>query len=234
MNDHHRIKQNNIFKRRIFTAILFLLAFAVWTAAVMTLDVSPIGPNGSRVGLSGMNGFFARVIGVDQDLYIVTDYLGLIPIAVAFFFGTVGLIKWIKRKRITRVDRDILALGGLYLTVIAFYVLFELVVINRRPVLIDGQLEASYPSSTTMLVLSVMPAAALQCRARIKHKPLGTALSLLITAFTAFMLIGRLMSGVHWVSDIVGGVLLSTGLSLAYRAVFYYFIDITTTSETAQ
>jgi undecaprenyl-diphosphatase len=97
--------------------------------------------------------------------------------------------------------------------------LFEVAVVNYRPVLINGLLEASYPSSTTMLVMCVMPTAAMQLHARIKKRLLRQSVIFLIIAFTSFMVIGRLISGVHWFSDIIGGALLSAGLVLMYHTV---------------
>jgi undecaprenyl-diphosphatase len=93
---------------------------------------------------------------------------------------------------------------------------FEFVVVNRRPVLIDGYLEASYPSSTTMLVACVMPTALMQLHARIQNKTLRRVIDVVIILFTAFMVLGRLISGVHWLSDIIGGLLLSAGLVASY------------------
>ncbi|MBQ2911285.1 MAG: phosphatase PAP2 family protein, partial [Clostridia bacterium] len=92
-------------------------------------------------------------------------------------------------------------------------------VVNYRPVLINGYLEASYPSSTTMLVMCVMPTAIMQFNARIKNNVLKRFVASAIIAFIVFMVIGRLVSGVHWFTDIIGGVLLSAGLVMMYRAV---------------
>lgn len=203
--------------QRCIPAFIVLAVFAAWTAVVCTFDVRPIGPNGSVVGLAAVNGFWRDVIGVRMSLYTITDWLGLVPIAVAAGFAVLGLVQWIRRKRFLQVDVDILVLGGFYLVTIAAYLLFEAVVINYRPVLINGVLEASYPSSTTLLTLCVMPTAILQLNTRIRHAGFRRAAAVTIAAFTAFMVIGRLLSGVHWFSDIVGGVLLSTGLVLLYR-----------------
>lgn len=152
-------------------------------------------------------------------LYTITDWLGLVPIGVALGFGMLGLVQWIKRKSILKVDLSILILGGFYLTVIAAYVFFEIHVINYRPVLIEGYLEASYPSSTTLLVMCVMPTTILQLRGRMKsgvRRKWGLGA---IAAFTGFMVIGRLVSGVHWLTDIIGGALLSGGLVMIYAAI---------------
>lgn len=206
--------------RKCFAASLCLLAaFVLWTVVVRFVDVQAIGPQGSCVGLAGINGFFHGLTGVHFDLYNTTDWLGLVPIFVCMGFGTLGLCQLIKRRRIRNVDFDLLVLGGFYVVTIAAYLLFESVVINYRPVLIDGILETSYPSSTTMLVMCVMPTAVMQMKGRIKNRTFRNVISFAMIGFAAFMVIGRLLSGVHWFSDIVGGVLLSAGLVMMYAAV---------------
>lgn len=151
-------------------------------------------------------------------LYTLTDWLGLVPIGIALGFAVLGLVQLIRRKSLLKVDRDILILGGFYIVVLAAYLLFETVVINFRPVLIDGKLEASYPSSTTMLALCVLPTAMIQLKTRIRGDAVRRAILGIFVAFTVFMVVGRLLSGVHWLSDIVGGVLLSAGLVPLYGA----------------
>ena len=206
-------------KRKIFlTAIFLLTAFALWTALVALIDVQPIGPMGSKVGFATLNQWFHALTGMHMALYTITDRLSVIPIGVAAGFAVLGLCQWIKRRKLVAVDTDILSLGVFYITVVTVYVFFELFVINVRPIQIDGNLEASYPSSTTVLVLCVMSTAIIQLKKRLKSK---SSLVIAITAiviFTAFMLVGRLLSGVHWLTDIIGGALISVGLITLYRA----------------
>ena len=204
-------------KKNFGIAAILLGAFVVWTAAVRLVNVQPIGPQGSEVGFATINGWVYDLTGVHMALYTVTDWLGLVPIAFAIGFALLGLIQWVKRKHLRQVNFSILVLGGFYLLVMAAYVLFEVLVINYRPVLINGCLEVSYPSSTTMLVLCVMPTAIMQLNARIKNQTLKRWVGFGITAFIIFMVIGRLISGVHWVTDIIGGALLSAGLVMMYR-----------------
>ena len=206
-------------KKNFGIAAILLGAFVVWTAAVRLVNVQPIGPQGSAVGFATINGWVHDLTGVHMALYTVTDWLGLVPIGVAMGFALLGLIQWIKRKHLRQVDFSILVLGGFYLLVMAAYVLFEVVVINYRPVLINGCLEASYPSSTTMLVLCVMPTTLMQLNARIKNQTLKRWVGFGITAFILFMVIGRLLSGVHWFTDIIGGALLSAGLVMLYYSI---------------
>ena len=205
-------------KKYLYISIFSLAAFVLWTLLLCFVDVRAIGPDGSSVGFSALNGFIHEKIGVNMYLYNITDWLGLVPIGVALGFAILGLIQLIKRKSLLRVDRSILALGVFYIIVVAVYLFFEIVVINYRPVLIEGYLEASYPSSTTMLVTCVMPSAAMQAEERIKNKALRQGVIIIIIAFIAFMVVGRLLSGVHWITDIIGGALLSLGVVMAYKS----------------
>lgn len=206
-------------RKSFIVSMCLLTAFVLWTVAICFVDVRAIGPQGSSVGFAGINGFVHNLTGVHWGLYTITDWLGLVPLFVCMGFGILGLVQWIKRKSIRKVDYDILILGGFYIITIAAYLLFESVVINYRPVLIGGILEASYPSSTTMLVMCVMPTAIMQLKSRIKNKAVCNIASVTIIAFIAFMVIGRLISGVHWFTDIVGGALLSAGLVMLYYSV---------------
>ncbi len=212
--------------RKSFVASMCLLtAFVLWTIAICYVDVCAIGPQGSSVGFAGINGFVHNLTGVHFELYNITDWLGLVPIFVCTGFAILGLAQWIKRKSICKVDYDILALGGFYIVTIAAYLFFENVVINYRPVLIGGILEASYPSSTTLLVMCVMPTAIMQLGSRIKNKVVRNIVAITIIAFIAFMVIGRLISGVHWFTDIIGGSLLSAGLVILYYSVCRRYCD---------
>ena len=206
-------------KKMFFMGAGFLGAFVLWTVLVSYVDVRAIGQNASSVGFATLNGYVHNLTGVNMFLYTITDWLGLVPIGVAFGFAVLGLVQWVGRKSLFKVDRSILALGGFYIIVLAMYIFFEIVVINYRPVLIDGYLEASYPSSTTMLVMCVMPTAMMQLHARIKSDVFRRCVLISIAAFTAFMVIGRLASGVHWLTDIIGGALVSAGLVITYASV---------------
>ena len=209
----------NTDKKKFLIGSGFLAAFVLWTVLVSFVDVRAIGPDGSSVGFAALNGYVHKFTGVNFHLYTITDWLGFVPIGVAFGFAMLGLAQWIKTKSLLKVDRSLLALGGFYMVVLAAYIFFEIVVINYRPTLIDGYLEASYPSSTTMLVMCVMPTAMMQLRTRIKNRVFRRCVMVLIAVFIAFVVIGRLVSGVHWLSDIIGGVLISAGLVTIYASL---------------
>ena len=171
-------------KRYLWAGTGLLFLFVSWTILIQCVDVQAVGPKNTKVGFASWNVWFHRLTGADMTLYTVTDWLGLVPIAVCGCFGIIGLCQWIQRKKLFQVDRDILILGAYYLLVIAGYLLFEMIPINYRPVLIDGYLEASYPSSTTLLVLSVMPTLVLQTNRRCGNRILRYLSALLSVLFS--------------------------------------------------
>ena len=206
-------------RRLFFVGVSLFAVFVLWSVLVCFVDVRAIGPQESSVGFATLNGYIHDLTGVNMSLYVITDWLGLVPIGVAFGFAVLGLVQWIKRKSLLKVDRSILTVGGFYIVVMAAYILFEIVVINYRPTLIGGYLEASYPSSTTMLVMCVMPTAMMQFSKRIKNELFRRCVMFIIIAFIVFMVIGRLVSGVHWITDIIGGALFSTSMVLIYYSI---------------
>jgi len=206
-------------KSSLRIGILLLILFAVWTVLVQNVDVQNAGQTGTEVGLATLNIWFHDLTGVHMMLYTITDWLGLVPVIICLAFGVMGFVQMIQRKSPLKVDADLILLGVYYIVVIAGYLIFEELPVNYRPVWIEGRLEASYPSSTTLLVLSVIPALTFQARRRLKNVRLNRAIRIGSAGFSLFMVVGRVLSGVHWITDIIGAILLSSGLFCIYRAI---------------
>lgn len=203
---------------------MLIAVFALWTALIQIVDVQPIGQNGTDIGFASFNSWFHKLTGVHMTIYIITDWLGLIPVFICMIFSGMGFLQLVKRRSLFKVDHDIIFLGIYYIIVIFGYLIFEMIPINYRPILIEGFMEASYPSSTTLLVLSVMPTLVFQVNQRMENVAVRKIICILTSTFSAFMVIGRLISGVHWFTDIVGSIILSVGLFCIYKAVvlLYY------------
>ena len=209
-------------KRDLLSGIMLLTAFAVWTVLLRYIDVQKAGPKGTEIGFATFNVWFHRLTGEHMLIYTITDWLGLVPIVICICFGGLGFAQLVKRRSLLRVDPDLLLLGVYYVLVILGYLLFEMVPINYRPILIGGRQEASYPSSTTLLVLSVMPTLKFQTDRRSANPMFKKSISIFVVVFSAFMVVGRLISGVHWATDIIGSVFLSSGLFMIYRFLAEY------------
>lgn len=202
--------------------ISFFLIFAAFTAVVTLVDVQAIGPDGSSVGLATLNKAVFDTLGQNNLWYEATEILGLIPIAFAGAFALLGLAQAIKRRSVFKVDPEILLLGALYVFIGIAYVGFELVEINFRPILIDGALEASYPSTHTMLSVCIMLTAIYTVNKLMPRiKALIFAADGVCALLMTVIVVGRLLSGAHWFSDIIAGLIISIALvSLYYAFVF--------------
>ncbi|MBE7017450.1 MAG: phosphatase PAP2 family protein [Ruminococcaceae bacterium] len=209
-------------KIKLITGLLLLVLFVLFTLSLRFVDLRLIGPLGSRVAYGGINEAVHSLVGVNMILYTITDWAGVAAIAVAFGFALLGLTQWVKRKSLKKVDCCILALGGFYILVFGAYTFFEFCVINYRPVLINGILEGSYPSSTTMLAACVFPSAMMVFRRIISKPKARRGLNCVCALFTAFMVLGRFFSGVHWFTDIVGGLLFSAAGLVLFSAACEY------------
>ena len=211
-------------RRLLFLGSIFIVAFVVWTLLIQKVDVQPLGANETNIGFATINCWFHKLTGVHMGIYHITDWLGLVPVLICMIFGCVGFVQLIKRRSFLKVDCDIIFLGIYYMIVIGGYLIFEMVPINYRPILIGGFREASYPSSTTLLVLCVMSTLTEQMNRRSKNATVKGLVKVFVICFSLFMVLGRLISGVHWLTDIVGSIMLSAGLFCIYKAVvlLYY------------
>lgn len=206
-------------KKKVVLSINLWVLAIVFTILVKVLDQAPIGPNGSVVGFSHVNQIFAQVIGENQVFYKITEVLGLLALGLVLGYALLGLGQLIKRKRIAKVDKEIIILGIFYILVLGIYIFFEKCIINYRPILIDGILEASYPSSHTMLSIFVCGSAIILNKKLFKDKKWLKVVNGFNYLLLFSVLGGRILSGAHWITDILGGVLFAVALLVSYKGL---------------
>ena len=207
-------------KKKLIISISLLCLYVLFTISLLFIDRAAIGPNDSVVGYATLNNWFHNLTGVNWLLYDLTDYGGIPPIIMGIGFGILGFIELVKRKSIIKVDFELIMLGILYLVTFVIYLLFEFMVINYRPVLINGFLEASYPSSTTFLSITFMLSSLIPIKKYIKNVNLERIFVFIAYAYMTFLVVGRVLSGVHWLTDIIGSLLLGFSLIELYN----YFV----------
>ena len=195
---------------------LFAVAI-IYTILVKYIDVQAIGPKDSLVGFATINKFIFNLTGVNMVWYSITDWLGFVPLIIAFIYAMIGLVQMIKRKNILKVDKEILGLGVFYIIVIGLYILFETYIINYRPTLMDGILEASYPSSHTLLSVCICGSSLIINKYLFKNRNFFKAENIISILSILVIVIGRFISGVHWFTDIVGAILISIALLKAFN-----------------
>ena len=204
-------------KKKLSLSVLFFALFLALIAVVTTVDVAAIGPEGTKIGLSHLNQAVHEALGENMGfLYSFTKYLGYLAILLAVCVLGVCAVQLIYRKSLQKVDKALLGLAVLYVAVGVLYVLFEKVIINYRPMIMPG--EASFPSTHTMLFCTVLGSAAMVSGRYLNDERkallVKVACGVLLILGVAF----RLGSGVHWLTDICGGVLISSALLLAFSA----------------
>ena len=209
-----------MFKKYFFISLFFFIVFILWTILLLFINVRDVGPNNSSIGLADINIYIHNKIGTNLFLYYLTDWLSIIPVFIMFGFAILGFIQLLKRKSFFKVDFDIYLLGIFYLLLFFIYLFFENFIINFRPILIEGFLEASYPSSTTLLVVTIIGLTIIQNNLKNKNVILKKFFNFLLYVFMFFMVICRFISGVHWFTDILGGLFLSISLI----SLYYYLI----------
>jgi len=194
-----------------------LILFAALTFSVLTLYVRPIGPGGSEIGLSGLNEYMLGIQNsipdnIQRIFYQISETVGVVSIAVMFGFAVWGVVQLITRRSFKKIDLNLYFLAGLYAVMLVFYVFFEIVVINYRPIFVENALEASYPSSHTVLTLCVMISGAYVLCAKIKNRLGRVVLNVSAFVLAAVTVAGRFVSCVHWFTDIIGALFLSCAL----------------------
>ena len=208
-------------KRNFFISTILILLAVVFTILVKVVDVKQVGVNGTSIGFATLNQFVFKTTGVNMIWYHITDWLGLVPIFMAMAYALIGFIQLIKRKSLFKVDKEIIILGLFYIVVISLYIFFEKVIVNYRPILMNGFLEASYPSSHTLMTICLCGSSIIVNKKLFNNKitKFMNMLSLVIVMITV---IGRLLSGVHWFTDIIGGIF----ISIALLMTLYSLVDV--------
>ncbi len=201
----------------LVSTILILLAI-VFTILVKVVDVQLVGANETSIGFAKVNMLIFKSIGVNMVWYHITDWLGLVPIFIAIVYAIIGVIQLVKRKSLFKVDKEIIILGIFYIVVITIYVLFEKVIINYRPILMNGYLEASYPSSHTLMTICLCGSSIIINKKLFKNK-FSKFINIVSTLVILVTIIGRLISGVLCFTDIVGGIIISISLLTTLHSI---------------
>jgi len=210
-------KKNAYILGSVFLAIS--VVFSVLTK-IVDVGVSKCVPD-TKIGFSAINNGFHTLTGYNMTLYNITDVMGIIAIGFGLIFGLEGLIQWITRKNLFKLDRYIYCLGSTYALLGILYVLFEKIAVNYRPIIMEGETvaEASFPSSHTLLICAIITTGLIQVnRLFAGKKALVVAFDIFGALYFATAVTLRLLSGVHWLTDIVASLLITTSITFFYYA----------------
>lgn len=211
-------------KKNIIWSIVLVALAVLFTILIKTVDVQNIGLEGTSIGFASINKKVFETIGENDLLYKISEILGYIALGVVMIYALIGFCQLIKRKSLFKVDKEILALGGFYIVVLGLYFLFDKIAINYRPVLENGKLEPSFPSSHTMLAICVC-ISAIWVNKRLFKSDMTKIFNGLLLLLTVGIVLTRFLSGVHWFTDIIGGIVISSALLMIFRTVIDMFYE---------
>jgi undecaprenyl-diphosphatase len=208
-------------KKSFVVSGIFAILTVLLIILVKTYDVAQIGPMDTSIGFSHINGGVHDFFGVNIIWYTITEVFGILALLVCAIFALVGFIQLVQRKSVFKVDATIIKLGCLYAVVLGLYALFEKVIINYRPMIMydSSEPEASFPSSHTMLICVVMGSTIMVLNQYIKNKRLVSILQVACAIIMVITVLGRLICGVHWFTDIMGGIFISIALLSAFSGI---------------
>lgn len=211
-----------------------LLLFLIFTILIKFVDVQAIGPLNSEVGLARFNELFL-VKSASNIWDIVSDIIMVISLLVVCLFIVVGIVQLVNRKSLKKVDKNIFVVAGLYVAVVIVFVLFEVVVVNNRPILENGELVASFPSTHVLISLSILLSGLIQFhKFYMKNHKMLIVADILVSILAVMIVIGRMLSGVHWITDILGSILISGALVYIYNGVLEIVMNKNTKDKTLE
>ena len=209
-------------KNLLIVSIALFALFFVFTLLVATVDKAAGNAPGTEIGFSHLNLAFFNATHKNGEIsngwYKLTEFLGYLALAEAAGFAVYDVAQLIVRKSLKKIDKDLFVLAAAYVLLAIFYVAFEKIVVNYRPVLENGEIAASYPSSHTMLTITIASTGIFMLRRRMTCLPALISAETLSGAVMLVMTVGRLLSGVHYFTDILGGVLLATAIVMLFAA----------------
>lgn len=201
-------------------AIVFLVLSAGFIYGCKNINVDKVGPNKVEVGYSSINEKVFNKLGKNDKYDKISDYLLYEAMATVGIFGVIGLYQLIRRKSLLKIDGDIWMLAWYYVLVVAVYVGFDKLSINLRPILTEKGAEPSFPSSHTLITFCFLGVTMIQASDRVRKKALRWFINIVCIGSMLAMPILRLLAGMHWFSDVVGGIIIGHVFVLAYKAFY--------------
>lgn len=148
----------------------------------------------------------------------ITDIILIASFAILAVFAILGLYQWISRKSLRKVDKPLLwMLLPLALMAITYFVFDKILIWNTRP---NGSGEPSFPSTHTMVVATIFLCAAVILPYYIKSRTMRIIIDLLMLVLLVMVCVGRVAANMHWVSDVVGGLI----FAVIFAAIYYLII----------
>ena len=206
-------------KKYLISSIILVLVAIIFTVLVKVIDKGSIGPDNTIVGFQAINDYIKNMFPFNETLYKITKYAGFIPLAFALYYAYIGFMQLLKKKSLKKVVSKIYLIAGFYVVVLVLYVLFDKIAINYRPVIIDKELEPSYPSTHVLLAMCFCLSSVIMSKYYMKKDSIRKVVNIGTWLLMLFIVIGRMICGCHWFTDIIGGILISLALLNIFNTI---------------
>ena len=204
-------------------SIAFFAAFVLWTILVKTVDVGEYY-NGTKLGFYHLNYKFGDLVtefGKYEFMRTVSDILLYVSFGYVGILVVIGVIQIIKYKSFKKINPIFFFLAGAYVLVVILYGFFELVHVNYAPDSLAENLKASYPSTHVFVggCFYLLNSYVLLKFLWVKDDLFKTLIHLSTVILTCLLVLTRLLAVKHWLTDIIGSVILML-------AVYFLFIGM--------
>ena len=190
--------------------------FILFTVLITTVDVKVFKATDSKIGFYSLNTKVLNLISGSEKWDKITDLGIIFLMACCLIPPFVGFIQLIKRKSLKKVDFCLVAFTISVGILVLFFILFEVVHVNYRPILENGKKKGSYPSSHTLGATFAFLALNSLLLKYVKNKYAYYTLSALLAVISVITIVGRLLCQMHFITDIIGAILLSCAVYFTY------------------
>lgn len=204
-------------KKWFLAALILTAVFVVLTITVKYVDQKNIGSQ--VIGWATINLWWRDIIGVRNFWQIASHIFAAITLIILVMFLVWQAIALLRRKSFRTMPRHWWFFDLTLIALALCYIVFQIMVINFRPLLIDGVAELSYPSSHVLLLATLWPVFILTLSREVKSRPWLRVASVIGIIVMTVGIIARLLSGYHWFTDIIGGIMLGAVLTCWYQAL---------------
>ena len=203
----------------LLIGLIPLVLFITFTVMVRCVDahyIEDVGYLGFYTLNMNVNEFVRQQ---DNHLFdVLTDILLFLSLATVLPFAIIGIHQLVKRKSLAKVDPLIYFMLGAYILSVVHYVTFILTSINASPLSTPDEIKQSYPSTHVFIFITYLFVALTGLFRYIKMSKVAKISAIcVVSILSIIMVIFRLYSGQHYLTDIIGGVLLAAfNITLPY------------------
>lgn len=202
------------------TAVCCTILFLVLTVSLLLVDVQSAGAQ--TVGWASLNFWWHDLISVQHGWHIVSNIVATVTLLALCAMVVWQFIIMLRGKSFRAFLKQWLAFDITVILLVLCYVLFQIVVVNYRPIMIDGMAEVSYPSSHILLFATLLPLIVCECWHNVPSKVWRRVIAVSALVLMVVGIVARALCGYHWLTDSVGALLLSAALVAWYKVMTQY------------